>query len=174
MNQVMIGPAMEMEWDGNALRRYEEQLRLVADFYLENTADQHPFRMTLFEQNDHSAECHAQQWGCGAGRNTISVTSAGDIYPCSKFIGYEGYDEPELLLGNIYEGITNIELRRKLTQLSDASFPGCASCSEINACMGGCPADNYFLHRNTLKPGKTHCEIKKIENRILRNMQHNP
>jgi uncharacterized protein len=173
INQVMIGPAMDMEWDKESLKTYERQLKFVGDFYKQKIAEKKPFRMTLFEQHDNGSQCHEQQWGCGAGRNTISVTTDGDIYPCSKFIGYEEFDAPELILGNIYEGITNIELRKSLTKLTDASFPHCASCSEINACKGGCPADNYFLHRDTLKPGHTHCEIKKIENRILKQMPYN-
>lgn len=170
INQILLGPAMDVEWNEKAMRAYEGQLRRVGQFYLKKKQKKEPFRMTLFENNNNGIECHEHQWGCGAGRNTISVNTNGDIYPCSKFLGYEEFDAPELKLGNIYMGIANIELRKKLSMISDSSFPTCVSCKEVNACMGGCPADNYYLHRNIHKAGKAHCRIKEIENRILREM----
>ncbi len=170
INQILLGPAMDVEWNEKAMRAYEGQLRRVGQFYLKKKQKKEPFRMTLFENNNNGIECHEHQWGCGAGRNTISVNTNGDIYPCSKFLGYEEFDAPELKLGNIYMGIANIELRKKLSMISDSSFPTCVSCKEVNACMGGCPADNYHLHRNIHKAGKAHCRIKEIENRILREM----
>ena len=170
INQFLLGPTMDMIWDKASLENYEDQIQKVSQFYNEQKQAGEPIRITLFEKNEQSIECHTHQWGCGAGRNTISVSTNGDIYPCSKFLGYEEFDNPALKLGNIFEGITNIDLRSKMSGLTDNSFPGCSSCAEINACIGGCPADNFYLNQNLHKPGTANCELKKIENRILRKM----
>lgn len=168
ISQFLMGLAMDSEWNNKVLETYEEQLHKVSKFYLSEKKSGRPIRMNLFEENEKGINCHEHEWGCGAGRNTISVNTDGDIYPCSKFLGYEEFDNNELRLGNIYEGITNIKLRVKMSQITNDDFKGCGSCNEINACMGGCPADNYFLNRDLYKPGSAHCELKKIDNRVLR------
>jgi len=167
INQLLLGPAMDVEWGEKELELYENQLLETANFYLAKKRSGDPIRMNLFDQAKNEINCSEHKWGCGAGRNTISVDTVGDIYPCSKFLGYEGFNCSEQKLGNIYEGITNIELRTKMSKITNDNFSGCGSCNEINNCMGGCPADNYYLNRNPYKPGNTHCELKKIENRIL-------
>lgn len=168
INQFLIGLATDVKWDQASLHSYEKQLTEVGKFYISKKQTGGQIRMTIFEKNEKGINCHEHEWGCGAGRNTISVDTNGDIYPCSKFLGYEGFDCEELKLGNIYSGITNIELRVKMSQITNDSFPGCGSCKEINACMGGCPADNYFLNKDLYKPGSAHCELKKTDNRVLK------
>ena len=167
INQFLMGLAMDLDWDKKALETYEAQLFEAGKYYLLKKRSGEPIRMNLFEENEKGINCHEHEWGCGAGRNTISVNTDGDIYPCSKFLGYEEFDNNELRLGNIYEGITNIELRVKMSQITNDDFKECGSCNEINACMGGCPADNYFLNRNLYKPGLAHCDLKTIDNRVL-------
>jgi uncharacterized protein len=165
INQFLLGPAMDQYWDETSLRMYEDQLKKTARLYAALKQQGAPIRITLFESNN---ECGSKNWGCGAGRDTLSVNTAGDIYPCSKFIGYAKYDETELRLGNIYEGITNIELRNKLCRMTAASFKSCLGCEQVDKCTGGCPADNFFIHRDIFTPGDAHCEIKKIENRVIK------
>ena len=168
LNQFLMGLATDVEWDKMSIKTYEEQLLKVGRYYLSEKKSGNPIRITLFEKDEKGIDCHEHEWGCGAGRNTISVNTEGDIYPCSKFVGYEAFHNEALKLGNIYEGITNIELREKMSRITNDAFPGCTSCSEINACMGGCPADNYYLNRNLYQAGEAHCELKKIDNRVLR------
>jgi len=170
INQLLLGLAMDSTWDKKALETYEKQLMKVGEFYIGKRQSADPLRITLFERDEKGINCHEHEWGCGAGRNTVSVNTDGDIYPCSKFVGYESFDCMEMKLGNIYEGITNIPLRVKMSQITNDAFPGCSRCKEINACMGGCPADNYYLNKDIYKPGQAHCDLKKIENRVLRKL----
>ena len=46
--------------------------------------------------------------GCGSGTEYLAVTPWGDLYPCHQFVGDEDY-----LMGNIYDGVINTELREK-------------------------------------------------------------
>jgi len=168
INQFLIGLAVDVDWPDEALSEYETQLRNIGQFYVDKKQEQAAIRITFFEKEKQESECSENIWGCGAGRNTISVTTNGDIYPCSKFVGYEEYECPELKLGNIYEGITNIEARKKLSKMTSQSYETCLSCPEINACRGGCPADNYFKNKSLYIPIRSACELKKIGNKILR------
>jgi uncharacterized protein len=163
INQFLLGPALDQQWDEASLLIYEDQLLKTARLYTDMRRQGAPIRITLFDSNN---DCGAKKWGCSAGRNTLAVNTNGEIYPCSKFIGYEEFDEPELKLGSIYEGITNIPLRNKLCRMTGASFTACKGCAQVEKCAGGCPADNFFIHHDLHKPGHAHCAIKKIENRV--------
>jgi radical SAM protein with 4Fe4S-binding SPASM domain len=143
-------------------------LTKVGDYYLEQKAIGGNFRMTFFEKDAENLGGLTNSWGCRAGRKTISVNTNGDIYPCSKFLGYEEYDCPEIRLGNIYEGITNIRFRKKMSEMTSSSYEKCLSCQEIDTCFGGCPAISYYENRNIYDPCVAECELTKVQNRVLR------
>jgi len=168
INQFLLGLAIDLDWDNKSFEIYEEQLLKVGNFYISKRNLGEPIRITNFENDEKGINCNEHKWGCGAGRNTISVNTDGEIYPCSKFLGYEGFNCEEMKFGDIHTGITNIQLRTKMSQITDETFKGCSGCSEMNACLGGCPADNYFLNRNIYKPGNSHCELTKINNKVKR------
>lgn len=170
INQFLIGLANDVDWYEEALSEYESQMRKIGAFYLTKKKEDAPIRITFFEKEKDELECSENVWGCGAGRNTISVTTNGDIYPCSKFVGYEHFDCPELKLGNIYDGITNLEARKKLGKMKPESYEVCSSCDEMNACRGGCPADNYYKNKDLYIPVPSACKLKIIGNKILRDM----
>ena len=168
INQFIVGPSIEMDWDEKALRSYEEEFRKIGDYHLARAAKGEPFRMTFFEKDDSEIDCMNGVWGCWAGRNHVIITHNGDIYPCSKFLGLESYDCPEFYLGNIFEGITNLSAREKLFNMKGHLFTSCQGCPEIDACPGGCPADNYSVNRDLFVPCSTGCSITEINNRVLK------
>ena len=168
INQFLIGPSIEMDWDENALRIYEEQFTKLGEYHMAKTANNEPFRMNFFEKDQTDSDCLNGVWGCHAGRNHVIITYNGDIYPCSKFIGLESYNCSEFYLGNIFEGITNLTAREKLFNMKGHHFKSCQDCSDIDACTGGCPADNYSFNRDLYVPCGTGCSMTKINNRILK------
>jgi uncharacterized protein len=168
INQFIIGASIEEDWDEKSLLIYEKQFRMLADYHIEKTSKGEHFRMNFFEREASDLDCLNGVWGCWAGRNHVIITHNGDIYPCSKFIGLESYDCSEFLLGNIFEGITNLSARERLFNLKGHLFKTCQSCSEIGSCTGGCPADNYNVNRDLYVPCDTGCAITKINNRILK------
>ena len=168
INQFVIGHSIEMDWDENALRNYEEQYRRLGDYHLSKTANGEPFRMTFFEKEQTDSDCLNGIWGCHAGRNHVIITYNGDIYPCSKFIGLESYNCSEFYLGNIFEGLTNLKAREKLYNMNGQSFKTCQGCPEIDACAGGCPADNYSANKDLYIPCGTGCSLTKIHQRVLK------
>jgi uncharacterized protein len=168
INQFIIGASIEMNWKEEHLKTYEEQLTLLGEYYIVKSAANEPFRMTFFEKDQSESDCLNGIWGCWAGRNHVIITFNGDIYPCSKFIGLESYNCSEFYLGNIFQGITNLKAREKLFNMKGHHFESCHECPEIDACTGGCPADNYSANRSLYVPCGTGCSMTKINNRVLK------
>lgn len=169
INQFILGVAPDSAWDAKALEFYEKELLDVGRFYKKMKANGEPIRIEFFEKTENDIKGKKSMWGCRAGRQTISVNAKGDIYSCSKFVGYEEYECPEIKMGNIFEGITNIDFRKKMTEMTVDSYPNCMACKDIDACLGGCPAVSYFENRNIYHPCAAECSLTRVQNRVIKN-----
>lgn len=102
--------------------------------------------------------------GCGSGTEYMAVTPWGDLYPCHQFVGEESYK-----LGDIWNGVTNHELREEFRYCNAYARPECADCWAKLYCSGGCAANAYHASgsiRGIYEPG---CELfrKRIECAIM-------
>lgn len=102
--------------------------------------------------------------GCGSGTEYMAVTPWGDLYPCHQFVGDEGYK-----LGDIYNGVTNNNLREEFRSCNAYARPECQDCWAKLYCSGGCAANAYHASgsiRGIYEPG---CELfkKRIECAIM-------
>lgn len=93
---------------------------------------------------------------CGAGNEYFSVTPNGDIYPCHQFAG-----DPKFLMGNVYEGEINAEIRKKFASSCLFTRKDCQSCFAKFICSGGCSANNYHFTGDIEKPYTITCEMMK-------------
>lgn len=86
---------------------------------------------------------------CMAGRDKISVTAEGDIYPCESFIG-----EDQFCLGNIYEkqDVDNI-----FKQINVYFQEKCRDCWAKYICGGGCYYRNYIDTGHVDSPDESYC-----------------
>ena len=73
--------------------------------------------------------------GCGAGHEYLAVTPDGDLYPCHQFVG-----NPAMCMGNVYEGITNTEMRDTFMHQNLYAHESCRNCWAKFYCSGGCAA----------------------------------
>ncbi|MBQ3739620.1 MAG: radical SAM peptide maturase, CXXX-repeat target family [Bacteroidales bacterium] len=79
---------------------------------------------------------------CGAGF-MLSVDSAGNFYPCTRFAKYSLRNKPALTIGDCYHGIDNNRLRPFLTLDRITQCPeSCLSCEIASGC-GWCQGENY-------------------------------
>ena len=76
--------------------------------------------------------------GCGSGTEYLAVTPWGELYPCHQFVGDEKYS-----MGNIWDGVTNTELRDKFSRCNVYARPQCDDCWAKLYCSGGCAANAY-------------------------------
>ena len=102
--------------------------------------------------------------GCGSGTEYLAVTPWGDFYPCHQFVGDEDY-----LMGNIYDGVTNTELREKFRKCNIYSRPDCADCWAKLYCSGGCAANAYHASGDITGIYEPGCRLfrKRIECAVM-------
>ncbi len=102
--------------------------------------------------------------GCGSGTEYLAVTPWGDLYPCHQFVGDEKY-----LMGNVWDGVTNTELRSKFGKCNVYSRPECENCWAKLYCSGGCAANAYHATGDINGIYEYGCELfkKRMECAIM-------
>lgn len=102
--------------------------------------------------------------GCGVGTEYMAVTPSGEFYPCHQFVG-----EPEFLLGNVYDGITNRQVCEQFQSCNVYSHEACADCFAKLYCSGGCAANAFHTTGAITGIYETGCKLhrKRIECAIM-------
>ena len=102
--------------------------------------------------------------GCGSGTEYMAVTPWGDLYPCHQFVGEEKYK-----LGDIWNGVTNDDLREEFRSCNAYARPECADCWAKLYCSGGCAANAYHATGSIRGIYESGCELfrKRIECAIM-------
>ena len=102
--------------------------------------------------------------GCGSGTEYMAVTPQGDFYPCHQFVGDESY-----CMGNVWDGVKNIELREKFRKCNVYSRPECRDCWAKLYCSGGCAANAYHATGDINGIYEYGCELfkKRMECAIM-------
>ncbi len=102
--------------------------------------------------------------GCGSGTEYMAVTPWGDLYPCHQFVGDEKFK-----LGDVWNGVTNDELRENFRKCNVYARPECADCWAKLYCSGGCAANAYHATGDIRGVYKAGCELfrKRIECAIM-------
>lgn len=102
--------------------------------------------------------------GCGSGTEYYAVTPWGELYPCHQFVGDEKYS-----MGNVWDGVTNTELRDKFKLCNVYSREKCHDCWAKLYCSGGCAANAYHAAGDIRDIYEYGCKLfrKRIECAIM-------
>jgi uncharacterized protein len=102
--------------------------------------------------------------GCGSGTEYMAVTPWGELYPCHQFVG-----DPKYSLGNIWDGVTNSEIRDEFKLCNAYARPECNDCWAKLFCSGGCAANSYHATGNILGIYEYGCKLfkKRIECAVM-------
>ena len=82
----------------------------------------------------------------------FAVNQAGDIFPCSRFVGEKGFRYGNILeqpLADLLDGSVNHVVQQKRL---DSIAKQCQSCRWFNACHGGCLHYRYEMRENIEDP----------------------
>lgn len=80
---------------------------------------------------------------CGAGKNIVSVTANGDVYPCHTL------HREELKMGNLLKtGLSEIMKNSRFANLDVHKFDTCKDCTYADLCGGGCRCRAYVKNQN--------------------------
>ncbi len=170
--QISVEPVVGEDTTDYAIREEdipavcEEYERLAAELYERHKkGGKDDFNFFHFNIDLTGGPCVVKRLvGCGSGTEYLSVTPEGELFPCHQFVGLEGFG-----MGNVFDGLSNPELREKFSKCNVYAKDECKKCWARFYCSGGCAANAYQLSGDILKPYGIGCELqrKRIECAIM-------
>ncbi|MBQ9666188.1 MAG: radical SAM peptide maturase, CXXX-repeat target family [Bacteroidaceae bacterium] len=143
IHEVNINCVFEDVWNDGDDKLFEGQLMQLADAIIDGNFYE-DYACSFFSENigkplDKVLE--NQNW-CGAGR-MLSIDSAGNFYPCTRFAGYSLRSKKPIIIGNVHDGIDKNKLRPFLTlSRTTQSRQECIDCEVASGCAW-CQGENY-------------------------------
>ena len=142
-----------------------EQYEILAKDMLRRKKEGHPITFYHYMIDLTHGPCiHKRIAGCGSGTEYFAVTPWGDLYPCHQFVGDEAYR-----MGNIWDGVTNLETQEKFRQCNVYARKECDECWARLFCSGGCAANAYHATSDIRGVYEYGCELfrKRMECAIM-------
>ncbi len=165
MEPVVCASGDPAELTKEDIKIVKEQYEILAKDMIRRRKDGKPITFYHYMLDLTEGPCiYKRISGCGSGTEYMAVTPWGDLYPCHQFVGEEKYR-----LGNVWDGVTNDQLREEFRSCNAYARPECADCWAKLYCSGGCAANAYHATgsiRGIYEPG---CELfkKRIECAIM-------
>jgi uncharacterized protein len=94
---------------------------------------------------------------CGGGRCFFALSAAGDMFPCSEFIGLPAFKGGNLFRDNI-ASVLQTAAFRKVTERKVENIQPCARCAVRHFCGSPCPAEAHEMNGGMDRPG-AFCEL---------------
>ena len=142
-----------------------EQYEILAKDMLRREKEGKPITFYHYMLDLNAGPCiYKRISGCGSGTEYMAVTPWGDLYPCHQFVG-----NPEYLLGNVYDGVTNPKVQEEFKLCNAYARPDCKDCWAKLYCSGGCAANAYHATGSVTGTYQYGCELfkKRIECAIM-------
>jgi len=139
MEPVVCAPGDPSELTGEDIPVVLEQYEKLAELMRQKDKERKPFTFYHYMIDLTGGPCiYKRISGCGSGTEYMAVTPWGDLYPCHQFVGEEKFK-----LGNIWDGVTNTEIRSEFASCNVYAHPECRDCWARLYCSGGCAANAY-------------------------------
>ncbi len=141
------------------------QYEILAEYMLKCEREGRPFTFYHYMIDLSHGPCiYKRIAGCGSGTEYLAVTPWGDLYPCHQFVGDEKY-----LMGNVWDGVTNADIRERFGHCNVYARPDCADCWGKLYCSGGCAANAYHATGDITGTYEYGCELfrKRMECAIM-------
>ncbi len=142
-----------------------EQYEKLANMMIERRRGGKPFTFYHYMLNLDGGPCiYKRISGCGSGTEYLAVTPTGELYPCHQFVG-----NPDFLMGDVWTGVKNLEVRDKFKKCNAYSRKECEECWARLYCSGGCAANAYNATGDVNGVYEYGCELfkKRIECAIM-------
>ena len=169
-NELSMEPVVCAKEDPSALTDDDmvvvmEQYEKLAELMLQKDKEGKPFTFYHYMIDLSGGPCiYKRISGCGSGTEYMAVTPWGDLYPCHQFVGEEKFK-----LGNIWEGVTNIEIQNEFAACNVYAHPECRDCWARHYCSGGCAANAYHATGSVTGVYEDGCKLfrKRMECAIM-------
>ena len=168
--ELSMEPVVCAEGDPAALTEEDlpivlEQYEKLAELMLQRDREGRPFTFYHYMIDLTGGPCiYKRISGCGSGTEYMAVTPWGDLYPCHQFVGEERF-----CLGNIWDGVTNTEVRSEFASCNVYAHPECRDCWARLYCSGGCAANAYHATGSVTGVYEYGCKLfrKRMECAIM-------
>ena len=149
--------------NGENLEHFKSLYSELVNFYKEEIKQNRTEYLTMIlNNNDYLGKIllklllrRPTLYRCFAGKNKISITADGEIYPCDSFVGNKDY-----LMGNIYEG-TDKSVAEKFFNLSIYNRKKCSDCWAKFICGGDCHHSSIMMNGTIDEPDEVFCDFNK-------------
>ncbi|MFA6664357.1 MAG: thioether cross-link-forming SCIFF peptide maturase, partial [Lachnospiraceae bacterium] len=161
MEPVVAAPGADEALTSDDIEIVKEQYEILAKDMIRRRRQGHPITFYHYMIDLSGGPCiYKRISGCGSGTEYMAVTPWGDLYPCHQFVGDERYK-----LGDIWNGVTNTELRDEFKLCNVYARPDCKDCWAKLYCSGGCAANALHASGDIHGIYKDGCEVfkKRIE-----------
>jgi len=89
---------------------------------------------------------------CGAGRCFFAISSKGDIFPCSEFIGIKEFKGGNIFRDNIHAVLKTTPFK-SVTERRIEDIAPCSSCAIRHFCGSPCPAEAWAINGSMASRG---------------------
>jgi uncharacterized protein len=154
---LVAWPAHSAPWTNQDAEILSAQWREISKMYLKASRQNNKVYFSAF---DGVIKSHIRggDGDCGAGRDHLSVSATGKIYPCVQFVGDEA--DPRWVIGDVTEGLDPEKL---------ASFPWlqerseeCGPCQLSSRCASRCPCANLSATGDPRRVSPIQCAIQQM------------
>lgn len=167
--RIWFLPIHSETWSKEDVDIYEEQLGKITDYILEDVKKTGNYKEVINYAPIDRCMSHDSfpLAPCGAGKNFVTITAEGDLYPCHQI--YFNDPDKHTIIGNLDDGID--ELARKLFLEVDNSDMSCAKLDpdcDAYACYR-CMGDNLLENGSILSTvdcGGPRCMMSKVERKL--------
>ena len=127
MEPVVSAPDDPMALTPEDLEVVKEQYEILAKEMIKRDREGRGFTFYHYMIDLTAGPCiYKRISGCGSGTEYMAVTPWGDLYPCHQFVGEEEYK-----LGDIWNGVTNDNLREEFRSCNAYAREDCKDCWAI-------------------------------------------
>ena len=165
MEPVVCAPDDPSALTKDDLEIVKKEYEKLAELMLQRDEEGRPFTFYHYMIDLKGGPCiYKRISGCGSGTEYMAVTPWGDLYPCHQFVGDEKF-----LLGNIWDGVSNIAIRDDFLSCNVYARPECTDCWAKLYCSGGCAANAYHATGSIKGIYENGCELfrKRMECAIM-------
>ena len=165
MEPVVCAPSDPAALTEADMEIIKEQYEILAKDMLRRSREGNPITFYHYMLDLTGGPCiYKRISGCGSGTEYMAVTPWGDLYPCHQFVGDE-----EFRLGDIWQGVTNNNIREDFRSCNVYARPECGECWAKLYCSGGCAANAYHATGSIRGIYEAGCELfcKRIECAIM-------
>ncbi|MBO4495693.1 MAG: radical SAM protein [Clostridiales bacterium] len=159
VRSVSLVPAHgeRVEWDDEHFELLRRELEKVERLYEEWNQGEDIFRFIPFENKirNYIRGRDADSALCHFGGHKVMVDVDGNFYPCSHFIGRDGFCVGDLEAGPSIEKMADLEKKRVEAET-------CAECALRSRCKHTCACANHGHTGNMSSVSALQCEYEKL------------